>query len=54
MWDSPPHNFTTINIMVRDLVFTETWSVPEFKAKQDVTEIDIKQNPAIKRNFTAN
>jgi len=45
MWDSPPHNFTTINIMVtRDLVFTETWSIPEFKAKQGVLEIEIKRN----------
>jgi len=28
----------------RDLVFTETWSVPEFKAKQGVVEIEIKRN----------
>ena len=28
----------------RDLIFTETWSVPEFKAKQGVLEIEIKRN----------
>ena len=30
--------------MVRELVFTTTWSVPEFKALQGVTEIQIKRN----------
>jgi hypothetical protein len=28
----------------RDLVFTETWSVPEFKQRQGVLEIEVKQN----------
>jgi len=28
----------------KELIFTETWSVPEFKAKQGVTEIEIKRN----------
>jgi len=30
--------------MIRDLVFTETWSVPEFKKRQGVTEIEILRN----------
>lgn len=28
----------------RDLIFTETWSVPEFKQRQGVVEIEIKRN----------
>jgi len=31
-------------MMTKDLVFTQTWSVPEFKAKQGVLEIDVKRN----------
>jgi len=35
----------------KELIFTETWSVPEFKAKQGVTEIEIKQNPKTGKLF---
>jgi len=31
-------------MVTRDLVFTTTWSVPEFKAKQGITEIEILRN----------
>ena len=31
-------------MMTRDLVFRETFSIPEFKAKQGVMEIDVKRN----------
>ena len=31
-------------MVTRDLVFRETWSVPEFKAKQGVLEIEVKRN----------
>ena len=31
-------------MFTRDLIFRETWSVPEFKAKQGVLEIEIKRN----------
>ena len=31
-------------MITRDLVFTTTWSVPEFKARQGVQEIEVKRN----------
>ena len=31
-------------MVTKELVFTETWSVPEFKAKQGITHIEIKRN----------
>jgi len=31
-------------MIARDLVFTTTWSVQEFKANQGITQIEIKRN----------
>jgi len=35
----------------RDLIFRETWSVPEFKAMQGVTEMEVKRNEATGKYF---
>jgi len=31
-------------MVTRDLIFRETWSVPEFKAKQGIVEMEVKRN----------
>jgi hypothetical protein len=38
-------------MITRDLVFTETWSVPEFKAKQGVLKIEVKRNEKTGKYF---
>ena len=38
-------------MVTRDLVFQETWSVPEFKAKQGVLEIEVKRNERTGKYF---
>jgi len=35
----------------RDLIFTETWSVPEFKAMQGIVEMEVKRNEATGKYF---
>jgi hypothetical protein len=44
-------NYLNIYIMVRDLAFLKTWSIPQFKANNGIQEIEIKRNERTGKYF---
>jgi hypothetical protein len=48
---APQNLLKKITIMVRDLAFIQTWSVPQFKSNNGVQTIEIKKNEKTGKYF---